>query len=678
MSWLNDNRFKIGLVGSVLGIAYLGGRYFDYMDEQQAKSYGAEKKSLARNTIKAKGRNSYDRFKHIMEMKVKMLSPHMKKKYAKENRLPSFTSGGTTRYWQAFVDGWREMEKAKVKDMGDVIGLGFKPENAFSVNEYWGRIDGAEAYMDWSAGRKDTSGYYSKAYFIPTEEYDVPSMRAEKKNCGCGKNPCVTYGAETFDAMSFKQWSDDEMHEPKHGGSHMQFDDWLDDEIKSHGDIPLSKWGYEEEHDEKEHQHSETFDAEEKQGICDTCGRKRWWFENKRGEISGQVCGYGYTLEKAKKAHETGIPADFCRGMVNNPFIKSAETFEAKVGTPGTRVWVEPEGCFVDTYKHGIVVQEHPRHSKVYQNGKLLKTYRGDGHYISATSYARELEWNYKPKTAFAETFNADDNNGWEYHVYVSDLEEYVDEDGDSLIDLTKQQMVHSNCGSEEGAIKKANEVSRDENYKKYDVIYVVGEHEGGDEEILYRIQKGEISYSAETFNAQWKEGDKGKFVGGDGFKIIAIEDLSHLGKANVIIYERLDEEGNELGFIRTTSERGFPKKKNAETFNAESMTDRFAKRFPDHKILRDRKGMMAKFRKSQLDDRNWVGWVQLTGYGKQPCILASDLKVGDHIVYNTGASAEVVEIKPKGKATLTVSAISDHDGNTYDRDYRKLLGFLF
>ena len=42
MSWLNDNRFKIGLVGSVLGIAYLGGRYFDYMDEQQAKSYGAE------------------------------------------------------------------------------------------------------------------------------------------------------------------------------------------------------------------------------------------------------------------------------------------------------------------------------------------------------------------------------------------------------------------------------------------------------------------------------------------------------------------------------------------------------------------------------------------------------------------------------------------------------------
>ena len=73
---------------------------------------------------------------------------------------------------------------------------------------------------------------------------------------------------------------------------------------------------------------AETFEAKEKQGVCDTCGRKRWWFENKRGEISGQICGYGYTLENAKKAHETGIPADFCRGMVNNPF--GAEEFGAE------------------------------------------------------------------------------------------------------------------------------------------------------------------------------------------------------------------------------------------------------------------------------------------------------------------------------------------------------------
>ena len=60
-------------------------------------------------------------------------------------------------------------------------------------------------------------------------------------------------------AESFSQWSQDEMNEPSHKGRKMQFDNWLDDEIKSHGDIPLSEWGYEEEHDEPEHQHSETF-----------------------------------------------------------------------------------------------------------------------------------------------------------------------------------------------------------------------------------------------------------------------------------------------------------------------------------------------------------------------------------------------------------------------------------
>ena len=62
MSWLNDNRFKLGLVGSIIGIAYLGGRYFDYMDKQQAKSYGAEDMSCPPATqdvaINTKNRNA--------------------------------------------------------------------------------------------------------------------------------------------------------------------------------------------------------------------------------------------------------------------------------------------------------------------------------------------------------------------------------------------------------------------------------------------------------------------------------------------------------------------------------------------------------------------------------------------------------------------------------------------
>ena len=63
--------------------------------------------------------------------------------------------------------------------------------------------------------------------------------------------------AETFNAMSFKQWSQDEMNEELHGGQDMDFDSWLKDEIHTHGNIPLREWGYEEEHDEPEHQHAE-------------------------------------------------------------------------------------------------------------------------------------------------------------------------------------------------------------------------------------------------------------------------------------------------------------------------------------------------------------------------------------------------------------------------------------
>jgi hypothetical protein len=120
-----------------------------------------------------------------------------------------------------------------------------------------------------------------------------------------------------------------------------------------------------------------------------------------------------------------------------------------------------------------------------------------------------------------AESFNAVNFDGWKdtwiYHVYVSDLEEYVDEDGDSLIDLTKQQIVHS-AFTEESAIEVANDFYKGYSDKKYDVIYVVAEDSSdGYEEIVYRIQKGEVSYSAEmeegyraeTFEANAKTGNK-------------------------------------------------------------------------------------------------------------------------------------------------------------------------
>ena len=80
---------------------------------------------------------------------------------------------------------------------------------------------------------------------------DIAQMMLGVKKIGSFKN---SNNAETFNAMSFKQWSQDEMNEELHGGQDMDFDSWLNDEIHTHGNIPLREWGYEEEHDEPEHQ----------------------------------------------------------------------------------------------------------------------------------------------------------------------------------------------------------------------------------------------------------------------------------------------------------------------------------------------------------------------------------------------------------------------------------------
>ena len=65
------------------------------------------------------------------------------------------------------------------------------------------------------------------------------------------------FDAETFEAqLSFDRWSKDEMNEELHGGRDMNFEDWLEDEVHTHGNIPLKEWGDEEE-SESEHQHAE-------------------------------------------------------------------------------------------------------------------------------------------------------------------------------------------------------------------------------------------------------------------------------------------------------------------------------------------------------------------------------------------------------------------------------------
>lgn len=124
--------------------------------------------------------------------------------------------------------------------------------------------------------------YSGVAFYLPCWEYKSYGLKVRGKHhrSGCFENPMEALlgfkrsvdsidpklsqskwsphiNAETFNAMSFKQWSQDEMNEELHGGQDMDFDSWLNDEIHTHGNIPLREWGYEEEHDEPEHQHAE-------------------------------------------------------------------------------------------------------------------------------------------------------------------------------------------------------------------------------------------------------------------------------------------------------------------------------------------------------------------------------------------------------------------------------------
>jgi len=97
----------------------------------------------------------------------------------------------------------------------------------------------------------------------------------QRDNPSCGNKMCVTcynqhegrcypceekeQAAESFAApLTFNQWSDDEKHESSHQGGDTYFEDWLDEELHSHGKgISLKRWGDEEE-SESEHQHAES------------------------------------------------------------------------------------------------------------------------------------------------------------------------------------------------------------------------------------------------------------------------------------------------------------------------------------------------------------------------------------------------------------------------------------
>ena len=161
--------------------------------------------------------------------------------------------------------------------------------------------------------------------------------------------------AENFNAMSFKQWSQDEMNEELHGGQNMDFDSWLNDEIRTHGNIPLRDWGYEEEHDEPEHQHAESMMSEDymndeeilraarndidnqiSRGTFYTLGQEPQAFHD--GEIDGEnfytiislYCQYAEDEDRCEKKLQDMFKKDYAEYMGDESFY--AESMMSKRG----------------------------------------------------------------------------------------------------------------------------------------------------------------------------------------------------------------------------------------------------------------------------------------------------------------------------------------------------------
>lgn len=156
-----------------------------------------------------------------------------------------------------------------------------------------------------------------------------------------------------------------------------------------------------------EHYRAETFEAQQlehnyksKSFFAESEGKHDWeeifadenaYYLNKSNWRDGRhwkcvKCG---EIKHTKK----GMPnKKGCEGFYEDEEIEFiAETFGADEG-------------IVEKYKHGIEIREFPNSSSVYQKGRLVKQYRGDGHLIRATSKAQQLEWDYKPKSFFSES----------------------------------------------------------------------------------------------------------------------------------------------------------------------------------------------------------------------------------------------------------------------------------
>ena len=124
----------------------------------------------------------------------------------------------------------------------------------------------------------------------------------------------------------------------------VEFNEWADQEMLTHGkDISFKDWA-------------------EDEGL-------------KHGDVP--ITDWA---EHEEESHDARYGAD---EIYDKPEVKEAD-----------RYWDEPTDSFRETFGPNVEVREFPNSSSVYQNGKVVKKYRGDGHMIKSRSWAEGLRDN--------------------------------------------------------------------------------------------------------------------------------------------------------------------------------------------------------------------------------------------------------------------------------------------
>jgi len=220
--------------------------------------------------------------------------------------------------------------------------------------------------------------------------------------------------AKTFD-VEFNEWAEQEMLTH---GENISFKEWAQDESEKHGDMDLEDWA---EHEEESH--DERYEAEDLKYMRD-------------GDIK-EIDGYRITkvmiknFEKVKPYYHVSLPAKGRSGfiikkgnkwsygtdddeIIHDGFTSPSSALEdiMKKSSDGElfsaeRYWDKDTDSYREIYKHSIEVREFPKSSSVYQNGKLVKQYKGQGHFNNATAYAQKLENDYVPKSFFSENMTS-------------------------------------------------------------------------------------------------------------------------------------------------------------------------------------------------------------------------------------------------------------------------------